>query len=478
MPSHSQANSDDTGGGSRPPVPTDLRHGWIWPVALVLVTLLALGVRWYYVSTAMVINPIRADAAQYYAHAWNLVHHGVFSGSHPGAQQVIADNYRDPGYPLLLAAWMKVFASQDSWYAAVLLTQALLGALTVPLAMQLGRRWLDWRWATAAGVLMAVWPHNIAIASDLLSETLFGFLCALAMLLVARACDHRSTAWAIAAGVAFSAAALTNAVLLPFGVLLAAFLGWRRLAARRVWLALLIASLVLPGAWAIRNQQLPPQPGMQTSTDRALQNLVQGSWPGFQPAYALLANGDMRGKPLYQAVNAQYALLRDSPRAGAREIMQRLAAHPLRYLAWYALEKPWILWDWDIRFGQNDIYVYATAHSPFDTQAAMRALEAICHTLNPALALLALACLVVTLASRWRRKCSDPPVSAALAATLFLLAYITVLYSVLQTDPRYAIPFRSFEFLLAMTSCSALAESVSRLRRQPQQAPPAPSTPQ
>ncbi|TAN08378.1 MAG: hypothetical protein EPN38_02560 [Rhodanobacteraceae bacterium] len=450
--------------------PSAPQHRWTWPAAIALITLIAFALRWYYVSTAMVINPIRADAAQYYTYAWNLAHHGIFSSSAQGAAVVTADSYRDPGYPVLLALWMKVFPSQGSWYAAVLMTQALLGALTVPLAMQLGRRWLSWRWAAAAGVLMAVWPHNIAIASNLLSETLFGFLCAMAMWLCACACGRRSIRGAIVAGIAFGAAALTNAVLIPFGILLGLFFAWRWLAPRRVWLALCIAAAVLPAAWAIRNHYVPPQTAGQSSADRALQNLVQGSWPSYHAAYALLARGDQRGAPVFHAIDAEYQLLRTDPVAGTRAILHRMGQHPWRFLAWYGIDKPYALWDWNIRVGQNDIYVYAVKQSPFDTQPAMRALEAVCQTLNPLLTLLTLVGVIIALA-RFHRERDLTGSKAAPGATVLLLVYITVVYSILQTDPRYSIAFRSFEMLLAMTTCSVLAGWISKAHGRPTEPP-------
>ena len=46
----------------------------------------------------------------------------------------------------------------------------------------------DW----AAGFLMAVWPHNVAIDGYLLSETLFGFLCALGLFLFSLAQGGRA----------------------------------------------------------------------------------------------------------------------------------------------------------------------------------------------------------------------------------------------------------------------------------------------
>lgn len=439
----------------QPSSPTHRR--WAWPLTVALVTLLALGLRWYYVSTTLVIEPLRGDATQYFSYAWNLVHHGVYAGDHPGSIAIVPSNFRDPGYPLFLAVLMKFFGNQSTWYATVLLSQAVLGALTVPMTMQLGRRWLSRPWAAGAGVLLAVWPHNIAITSNLLSETLFGFLGVGAVLVCIRSCEHRTVGGAVIAGLCFGAAALTNAVLLPFGVLLALFLGWRRLITRRLVVALFVGALVLPGAWAIRNLNLPAQAAGQTSGDRALMNLVQGSWPAYHSAWQEMIHHNPDGNRTLAKIGAEYDLLRTSPRAGARAILQRLSQHPWDSLAWYMLKKPWVLWDWKIRIGQNDIYVFPAANSPFNTQPTMRALEAICYTINPLLAALALACLLVVVVKFLRHRGKPTQGSAALGAVLLLLVYVTLVYSILQTDPRYAIPFRAFEMLLAMTSCSAIA---------------------
>lgn len=441
-------------------------HRWTWPTVVAVITLLALALRWYYVTTAMVVNPIRGDAIQYYAYAWNLIHHGMFSGSLPGSGSVVASNYRDPGYPTFLALWMRLFRNEDLWYAAVLLSQAALSALIVPLAMQLGRRWLNWRWATAAGVLMAVWPHNIAIASDLLSETLFGFLCTLALWLCANACEgEHKVRWALAAGICFGAAALTNAVLLPFGVLAALYLAWRRLIPWRVWVALLASALILPAAWGVRNRQLPPEPLAYTSTGRALQNLVIGSWPAYHAAYRANFAGDPRAAPILDAVDHEYALLLASPREGASIIMRRMRQQPMRYLFWYTVEKPWSLWNWDIQVGQGGIYVYPVAQSPFESERWMRALKSACMAINPLLADLMLVCLLLTLIDAPGRGSHPAQGQAALESVLLLVVFATAVYSALQSEPRYSIPFRSFEMLLAMTGCSMLIHRIRALTR-------------
>lgn len=447
------------------PAPTPKKH-WPWLLALSAITVLALALRWYYVSTALVLHPVRGDATQYFAYAWNLVHHGVFAKDAADAAILHPDNYRDPGYPFFLALWMKVLGAGDAWYAAVLLCQALLGALTVTLTTQLGKHWLPIRWAIASGLLMAIWPHSITINGYLLTETLFGFLCVLGLLLFAQACLRGSTWRAAAAGLALGAAALTNAVLLPFGILLAGFLAWRKLAPRKICVALAIGALLLPGAWAVRNLQFPAPPAGDSSKDRALQNFVQGAWPNYHDAYRNSIFGDAvtraSTRDTLHAVDEEYATLLSSPMDGAKTIMQRFGQHPWRYAAWYLLEKPRELWGWDIVMGQGDIYVYPTINAPFQISPPWIALAAMCHTLNLLLMLLMLLALAGLPVASWlHRRGShgkDTPVGyIPLVSVICMSTFATLVYSTLQAEPRYSIPFRSFEMLLATTTLYGVA---------------------
>lgn len=439
-----------------------LRPRWSWPLALLAITILALALRWNYVSTAMVLQPVRGDATQYFAYAWNLAQHATFAKDAPGASALHPDNYRDPGYPLFLAFWMKWMGSGNAWYAAVLLSQALLSALAVTLVTQLGRHWLPPRWAFVAGLLMAVWPHSITIDSFLLSETLFGFLCALASLICAQAIQRDSQPRAVVAGFVFGMAALTNAMLLPFGVLLALFLRWRKLARSGICIGLAVGCMVLPGAWAIRNGQIPPPSADSSSLARALQNFEQGSWPGFGPAWRASAIGNpvarVQARSTLEKVDAEYHLFRSEPKQGAAAVVRRFTTHPLDYTRWYLIEKPALLWGWSIEIGQGDIYVFPTVNSPFQHRPAWIALEAICQALTLPLLLLALASLVLTWpARRSLAILGNPQRRAVLVSTLVLAGFVTIVYSTLQAEPRYSIPFRPFEILLAITPLWAVS---------------------
>jgi hypothetical protein len=418
--------------------------------------LLATFLRWYFVTHAQVLQPlddphVRADAAEYYRYAWNVLHHATFSAALPGADTHLADSFRDPGYPVFLALWMSITPSYDAWYAAVLVSQAVLGGVTVAcLALSMGRM-LSWPTLASATLVLACWPHAISIPAYVLSENLLAPLCALAILLITQSAT-RPRAWKFAlTGMVLAAAGLTNAVVAPFIIPLGAALFWKRLVSRRHLVILLVATLLPLMAWGMRNAMLPEG---RSAAYRAEMNFVQGSWPTYHAAYQLWAHGDATGQQTLHAIDAETEALHEDPQNGLRSIVARMSHAPGTYLAWY-LGKPALLWGWDIRMGQGDIYVYPTRNSPFIGNAGWKAMEAVAFMLNPFLAILALTGAILTLLRR-------EPTAAAVGFTV-LTAWVTVVYAVLQSEPRYAIPFRAAEIALAALALSAGAQ---RLRRK------------
>jgi 4-amino-4-deoxy-L-arabinose transferase-like glycosyltransferase len=410
--------------------------------------LLALAMRWYYVTHAQVLQPldlpnVRADAVDYYRYAWNMVHHATFANDLPGALAIHANSFRDPGYPALLALWMTVTGSYDAWYAGVLVTQALLGALTVSLLVLAVRGRMPNVLLAIAAMLMAVWPHSVAMSSFVLSENLLAFLCAAALVCLRRATDRPRLLTFVASGVLFSLATLTNAVLLPIAVIVALVLCFRRITGRRTAAALALASLLLPAAWGIRNMTIAPADG---AVQRASMNLVQGSWPTYHAAYQLAMRGDAEGLRTSAAIDSEIASFQQGTSTGLSTLCNRMCAAPITYLWWY-LEKPVLLWSWDIRIGQGDIYVYPTRHSPFRTVAAWRGIEAICFMLNPLLLLLAAGGAVAAVLRR-----STSGIEPAMA---IVVVAITAVYMILQSEPRYSVAFRGIEIILAATGLAA-----------------------
>jgi 4-amino-4-deoxy-L-arabinose transferase-like glycosyltransferase len=432
---------------------------WRWWLFYLALGTFALGIRIYYITHAVVFQPVyvagfHGDCVQYYHYALNLVRYSIFSEAPPEVAAPSPDSYRDPGYPVFLAGLLTFVKPWNVWYAYLLIFQALLSALTVLLWVGVGHRWMPATWLAFCGIAIAVWPHSVAIGSFILSETLLGFLCAASMLLLRIATDRGSTGWTVASGVSFSLAALTNAVLLPFAALLGIHMWLQRRMTARTAAIFIGSALCVLAPWSIRNMLLPP--GHISSTARAAENLVDGSWPQYHTAFMAWArNENGEASDTYIKINQEVDAAKAHPLAGAAAVWRRIESSPWEYARWY-LTKPFLLWDWSIRIGQGDIYVYGTRNSPYDVVPLWRAIYAICHAFNPFLFMLAATGCVIGL----RRE--DIP--GAMTATAALLTFITFVYSILQAEPRYSIPYRGPEILLCVYATHRLIEKLKQIR--------------
>lgn len=420
---------------------------------LFTLAVVALIIRLYYVRTAFVDHPVRGDAVQYFAYALNLINHHTFSLAMPDAANHAPDSFRDPGYSTLLALIGLAQGTGQAFYLTLLDVQSLLGALTVLIYAILVRRWLGFGWAVGTAVLMALWPHGIAMGGYILSETLFGFLVGLALLAVDNAMRSGRAWQAGAAGLAFAGAALTNAVVLPFAPLVGVYMLWRDAPRRRFWCTFLICALLPALAWGIRAVALPAG---QSSGDRATINLVQGSWPEYHPEYIRSFQGDPKAVRDMAAIDAEFQLLKTNRTQGVRAMASRMGADPLRYIGWY-FSKPVELWGWNIGIGQGDIYVFPTGNSPLTAGSFLRATTGLCFFVNPFIMILAAVGAVLAL---YRR--DKMPAGLTLAARLGL--FVTGVFAVLQSDARYATPFRGIEMALAMVTLAAAAGHVRAIR--------------
>ena len=192
-----------------------------------------------------------------------------------------------------------------------------------------------------------------------------------------------------------------------------------------------------------------------SSTDRALMNLVEGSWPPYHSAdMASIISHDPRATLIMEQINQEIAVIEANHLAGISMILQRVAERPGYYILWY-LQKSTLLWGWSIRIGAGDIYVYVTYHSPFDTSPAWRAIEALCHSINPLLMLLALATCLIALLQKRRDQ--------ALEIMALLLIFVTAVHTALQAEPRYSIPYRGAEIVMAVFAVYWLRTCIPRL---------------
>ena len=425
----------------------------------VLVVVLAFVLREQFVLFGVVDYPIRGDVREYFAYAWNLVNHGVFSHATPQAAVPMPDAYRSPGYPWLLALCLKVLpqdlsaTSLGGWYPLALQTQVLLGSASVALVVLLARTWLPAAWALIAGLLLAIWPHHIAATGALLSEVAFGFTLIAGLYCFAKAWNSRRGGWTLACGAAFGYAFLINPLIALFPLLLALMLWSRQRNVEAAWFA---AVFLLPVALlTVRNAQLSPLP--DAPIGRGALNFVQGSWPNYHPAHARYYTGDPVAIAIMDEISREARLLETSPATGLSTIRARLAKDPLGYLGWYAWNKPRLLWDWNIRLGFGGFYFQEVRRSPLD-RPPLKFIFAALQLVNPVLTLLMLISAVVMVAGCWRRSDSMP--AAAVGA---LALYLTALHVIFQSEPRYANAYRGVEVLLLATTLAWLTSRLAGL---------------
>jgi hypothetical protein len=436
-----------------------------------LLFLLALALRMFYAFDAKVRNPIIGDVNQYVLYAWNLTHFGTFSSTLPtGNTPVVADNYRGPGYPVMLAGAMRLagdarlglqpegdhytlVAETTTWINYVYLMQALLGALSVVLTIAIARFWLSPPAALLAGTLVALWPHLVVFSAALLSETLFGFALLLALWQLCSAQRANSGPGMALSGLAFGATYLVNPLIALFPVLTALLLVWRKHA--RLSVIFVVAYLIAPVSWGMRNAGLDEQ--AHGAVERAAQNFVQGSWPEYLTAFNSRFSNEIARKIVDAEAEEETAFVAN-PRNGLAAMHERIALDPGYYLWWYIARKPFLLWDWNVRVGWGDIYFLATERSPYEQVPVLKVLRNSFAFLNPGFFACGALCVLALIVAVFRRR----PIEFALGTVALLALYVTVVHVVLQAEPRYSIPYRAEEVLLAITTCAWISEKLRR----------------
>lgn len=421
-----------------------------------LITLVALALRFIYLVGADSPVQIAGDINDYVRYAWNLGQHGVYSSARISDVAPAPDSFRPPGYPLFLLLAMALADFSPSWMRWAQTLQILLSGATVLLTMLLGRQWLGPAVALAAGAVLAIWPHHIVFASTLLSETVYGFWAMLALWLTAAAWRRHSFWLAVAAGLAFGYAALINTLILLFPLVVAALALLRK--RPRPALLLLAGFLAVSAAWWAASPAV--ESGSQSNAHRARMNLVQGSWPHYHAAWRARHHHESAAQVMAE-INREVVLMADSPERALDEIGLRMARDPWGYARWYVLEKPYLLWDWDVQLGWGGFHFLPVRSSPFDRQPVFKATAASIKLANPWI--FALAALAAAFSLVGWLPGSRLPFAYVLVSAFVI--YVTGLHVVLQAEPRYSIPYRPEQILLAVTGLAVLARTMNSAGR-------------
>ena len=189
-----------------------------------------------------------SDAPAYITLAGNLLAHKGFSyAGMPSA-------FRPPGYPLILAGFMRVFG--QNYISAVRLVQFLLGLLTVMICAKVSSRLFNREAGEATAVIGLLLPTLIFSTAQMLTECVAAFLTALFILFLVEQQDRGGVGSAAALGITAGLESLIrfNAAALPFFGLWAV---WRSKqtngrVVRGATLVLVAVGVVSP--WFLRNE--------------------------------------------------------------------------------------------------------------------------------------------------------------------------------------------------------------------------------
>jgi len=423
---------------------------------IILFCVAALALRWLYYERLDLPYPVRADARDYFVYAYNLVHFGTYSKA-LSEDKPRPDAWRSPGYPLIVAAALSL-GGLKRYYDLMIHFQIVLSSLCVPMTYFVGRRFMpNWAALTAAG-LVALSPHLISTAANLLTETLFAFVLLAGIRSYYWAVEKKRILPAVVSGLLFGYAYLINETCLFLPLVFAVCTAWLSKvrdapsifnANLRLMAILLLVFSLFPAAWLLRNSRLPQ--GALKGSGRAVATMSHGAYPGF----------------VYEDSTLKYYPYEEDPRQpdfGASLdnfidiLWDRFKQRPLRYLSWYLLEKPYHLWSWNNlqsdkgatgKAGRGDIYIYPVRSSLYLESKPADLTRVLMKGLHPVIAFLACAGVFICL---FRAKANRSPgqVERSPVYLFAVLLYYTLLYTVFAPWPRYSVPLRPELYLSAM----------------------------
>jgi 4-amino-4-deoxy-L-arabinose transferase-like glycosyltransferase len=416
--------------------------------AILLIFAVAFVLRTLYVFTLEAPSPIRADASKYTAIAYNIVNYGIYSPRFD--KEPNPDTWIAPGYPLFLTLFSGSLKNPTvekpisllPFYKTVLLSQALLSALSVLLLTTIAYRALGYWPGIVAGLAATFSPHLIVGAGYVLTETLFItlMLASLAVWTLADFSKHPLRNWAIMS-VICAMAAMVRPVYALFPLALAAAAGWAwRYSARQLLASVAVVLIVTVLVWTPWGLYRMEHKGVEEVSAVAA-SFAFGQYPNL-----IYRTPKLRGFPYRE--DPEYNEMQKSLSKAISITLARATEEPWRYLKWYLIGKPIQFLSWSIVVGQGGPFIYPVNKSLFSPPSpGMYVL----YVYKYAHGLLLLATLlVVGLSIRMllkRESTPDRPLDAMILFSGVVTIYFLLAHTVLAPLPRYSIPLHSIYYL-------------------------------
>jgi len=414
-------------------------------VALLLILISGFFLRYESGLETEVLNPLRADARQYFMYAYNLRHKNTYSqevGAPADLESAVQpDALRTPGYPLFLTLFVDGLPNARMMNR-ILFSQVMLSTFTILLTFLLFQSFLSPLWALGPTLLVALSPHLIVSNSYILTETLFCFLLLLLGYLFTLFAKRPSVWFAALIGIVIGITSLVRPSLQFFSLVLACFLtfhyGWRKGVFTSAALLVGFSLAFLPWiGWNLYTLNKP-------TDNRLMVNFLHhGLYPDFMYEGIPQSHGfPYRYDPKAEEISADtFSVI--------GEISDRFVRAPLQHAKWYLLDKSRVFWSWDIIQGSGDVFVYPVTNSPYFHNTFFRVTHGLMYVLHyPLLALTIFGCFMA-----WFPPAKLNPTQESLLTALFcslLLIYYTLIHMLGAPFPRYSVPLRPFLYGMAM----------------------------
>ncbi len=276
--------------------------------------------------------PIRLDAAGYDRAARNILIHHTFSYFYPRPTA-----FTTPGYPLFLSGIYAVFGKGNLQVVRVI--QAILSVVMLFFIYEMTRRLFGKFAASLAFIVAIFYPPFLWANREILTESLFVFLCSVFLFSYLKAFDTNRRGWYGICGIVLGCASLVRPTLALFPGLLFIFeLLSRKRRARPlkgillnyVWFG--VAFLICLSPWIVRNyiqfKRFVP------FASESGHPFIQGTYEN----YRLPPDLD-----LYKVAKGEFALNKEWWRLGKKHFWEEIRKRPVTYTHWY-LSKFHHLW--------------------------------------------------------------------------------------------------------------------------------------
>lgn len=415
---------------------------------LVLVILIGMFLRFSTAAGTTVDRPIRNDAKDYVAYAWNLKYLGVYSLDFSAILGTSTtpkpDAIRPPGYPLLIATILPKYIDGLLSYR-VAYVQAWIATLTLLFAAWLSMELLGAWCGLIVGLLFALSPHQSVYVAYLLTETLYGATLIAAVGSAVLALKAKQPRWryafAVIAGLFFGLSCLVRPTLnqwVPVLVLLLLFPSVRRF--RNEIIALALGFVLIMSPWWLRNEITLHQ--LSDST-KMLQTVQQGTYPDFMYGNRPETFGNAYSyDPALAKIGTSWTRL-------FADMREKFESRPLAMTKWYLFGKIGYFFSWSSAEGWADMYSYPVWTSPWITDPVFIVVVSVMKgAYVPLIVCGLLGMLVAFLPSTMRFFGSYRTDAIRFIALLHLFAI--VVHVIGTPIGRYSVPFRPITFLLAI----------------------------